>query len=112
MIEVLENVGRRRYGDPMNVPTAEELAKSQADLNEYLAYIIMGESFNELRYVECALDALANHNLAAGFEAEFAGKKPPDDLDGRQRRARACGECCAFDGHHEQMGCGTRPARR
>jgi hypothetical protein len=88
-IEVLWNVGGRRYGDPMNVPTAEELARSQADLNEYLAYIIMGESFNELRYVELALEALANHNLAAGFEAEFAGKKPPDDLGGRQRRARA-----------------------
>jgi hypothetical protein len=73
----------------MNVPTAEELAKSQADLNEYLAYIIMGEAFNEERYVERALTALTNHNLAAGFEAEFAGKKPPDDLDGRQRCARA-----------------------
>jgi hypothetical protein len=35
----------------MEVPTAEELAKSQADLNEYVAYIIMGEAFNELRYV-------------------------------------------------------------
>ena len=28
---------------PMNVPTADELAESQADLNEYLAYMIMGE---------------------------------------------------------------------
>jgi hypothetical protein len=26
---------------PMNVPTADELAESQADLNEYLAYMIM-----------------------------------------------------------------------
>lgn len=26
-IEVLWNVGGRRYGDPMNVPTAEELAQ-------------------------------------------------------------------------------------
>jgi len=74
---------------PMNVPTADELAKSQADLNEYLAYIIMGEAFNELRYVDRALDALTYHNLAAGFEAEFAGEKPPHDLDGRQRCARA-----------------------
>jgi hypothetical protein len=73
----------------MNVPTADELAKSQADLNEYLAYIIMGEAFNELRYVDRALDALTYHNLAAGFEAEFAGEKPPHDLDGRQRCARA-----------------------
>jgi len=32
-----------RYGDPMDVPTADELAESQADLNEYLAYMIMGE---------------------------------------------------------------------
>ena len=27
----------------MDVPTADELAESQADLNEYLAYMIMGE---------------------------------------------------------------------
>lgn len=78
-----------RYGDPMDVPAADELAKSQADLNEYLAYMIMGEAFNERRYVDRALTALANHNLAAGFEAEFAGEKPPDDLGGRQRCARA-----------------------
>jgi hypothetical protein len=36
-----------------------------------------------------ALTALTNHNLAAGFGVEFAGEKPPDDLDGRQRCARA-----------------------
>ena len=63
-------------------------AESQADLNEYLAYMIMGEAFNERRYVDRALTALTNHNLAAGFGAEFAGEKPPDDLDGRQRCAR------------------------
>jgi hypothetical protein len=74
---------------PMNVPTADELAESQADLNEYLAYMIMGEAFNERRYVDRALTALTNHNLAAGFGAEFAGEKPPDDLDGRERCARA-----------------------
>ena len=74
---------------PMNVPTADELAESQADLNEYLANMIMGEAFNELRYVDRALTALTNHNLAAGFGAEFAGEKPPDDLDGRERCARA-----------------------
>jgi len=82
-------VGGRRYGDPMNVPTADELAESQAALNEYLANMIMGEAFNELRYVDRALTALVNHNLAAGFGAEFAGEKPPDDLDGRERCARA-----------------------
>lgn len=49
----------------------------------------MGEAFNELRYVDRALTALTNHNLAAGFGAEFAGEKPPDDLDGRERCARA-----------------------
>ena len=43
---------------PMNVPTADELAESQADLNEYLAYMIMGEAFNERRYVDRALTAL------------------------------------------------------
>ena len=32
----------------MNVPTADELAESQAGLNEYLANMIMGEAFNEL----------------------------------------------------------------
>jgi len=42
----------------MNVPTADELAESQADLNEYLANMIMGEAFNELRYVDRALTAL------------------------------------------------------
>src|SRR3954452_12010907 len=91
MIEMsgTRNVGGRRYGDPMNVPTADELAESQADLNEYLAYMIMGEAFNERRYVDRALTALTNHNLAAGFGAEFAGEKPPDDLDGRERCARA-----------------------
>ena len=73
----------------MDVPTADELAESQADLNEYLAYMIMGEAFNERRYVDRALTALTNHNLAAGFRAEFAGEKPPDDLAGRQRCARA-----------------------
>jgi len=78
-----------RYGDPMDVPTADELAESQADLNEYLAYMIMGEAFNERRYVDRALTALTNHNLAGGFRAEFAGEKPPDDLAGRQRCARA-----------------------
>lgn len=83
------NVGGRRYGDPMNVLTADELAESQADLNEYLAYMIMGEAFNERRYVDRALTALTYHNLAAGFGAEFAGEKPPGDLDGRQRCARA-----------------------
>jgi hypothetical protein len=67
------NVGGRRYGDPMNVPTADELAESQADLNEYLAHMIMGEAFNERRYVDRALTALTNHNLAARFGAEFAG---------------------------------------
>jgi hypothetical protein len=51
--------------------------------------MIMGEAFNELRYVDRALTALTNHNLAAGFGAEFAGEKPPDDLDGRERCARA-----------------------
>ena len=74
---------------PMDAPTADELAESQADLNEYLAYMIMGEAFNEWRYVDRALTALTNHNLAAGLGAEFAGEKPPDDLDGRQRCARA-----------------------
>ena len=74
---------------PMNVPTADELAESQADLNEYLANMIMGEAFNELRYVDRALTALTNHNLAAGFGAGFACEKPPDDLDGRERCARA-----------------------
>ena len=74
---------------PMNVPTATELAESQADLNEYLAYMIMGEAFNERRYVDRALTALTNHNLAAGFGAGFAGEKPPDDLDGREHCARA-----------------------
>jgi hypothetical protein len=69
-------------------PTPEELAKSQADLNEYVAYMIMGQAFNELRYVDCALTALTNHNLAAGFAAGFAGEKPPDDPGGRQLRAR------------------------
>lgn len=64
------NVGGRRYGDPMNVLTADELAESQADLNEYLAYMIMGEAFNERRYVDRALTALTYHNLAAGFGAE------------------------------------------
>src|SRR3954451_15784776 len=83
------NVGGRRYGDPMDGLAADELAKSQADLNEYLAYMIMGEAFNELRYVDRALTALANHNLAAGFEAGFAGEKPPADPGGRQRCARA-----------------------
>jgi hypothetical protein len=83
------NVGGRRYGDPMNVPTADELAEGQAALNEYLANMIMGEAFNELRYVDRALTALVNHNLAAGFGAEFAGEKPPDDLDERERYARA-----------------------
>lgn len=83
------NVGGRRYGDPMDGLAADELAKSQADLNEYLAYMIMGEAFNELRYVDRALTALANHNLAAGFEAGFAGEKPPDDPGGRQRCAQA-----------------------
>jgi hypothetical protein len=73
---------------PMEVPTAEELAKSQADLNEYVAYIIMGEAFNELRYVYRALDALAFHNLAAGFTAEFSYEKPPRDPEWRQRCAR------------------------
>jgi hypothetical protein len=73
----------------VDVPTADELAESQADLNEYLAYMIMGEAFNERRYVDRALTALTNHNLAAGFGAEFACEKPPDDLDGRQRCARA-----------------------
>src|SRR5690348_13176622 len=82
------DVGVWRYGDPMDAPTAEELAQSQADLNEYLAYMIMGQAFNELRYVECALTALTNHNLAAGLVAEFAGEKPPDDLGGRQLCAR------------------------
>lgn len=52
---------------PMNVPTADELAESQAALNEYLANMIMGEAFNELRYVDRALTALVNHNLAAGI---------------------------------------------
>lgn len=84
-----QNVGGRRYGDPVNAPTADELAESQADLNEYLAYMIMGEAFNELRYVEQALTALVNHNLAAGFGAGFASEKPPDDIEGRQRCARA-----------------------
>jgi hypothetical protein len=51
----------------------DELAESQADLNEYLAHMIMGEAFNERRYVDRALTALTNHNLAAGFGAEFAG---------------------------------------
>src|SRR2546421_11457816 len=51
--------------------------------------MIMGEAFNERRYVDRALTALTNHNLAGGFRAEFAGEKPPDDLDGRQRCARA-----------------------
>jgi len=74
---------------PMNVPTATELAESQADLNEYLAYMIMGEAFNERRYVDRALTALTNHNLVAGFGAGFAGEKPPDDLDGREHCARA-----------------------
>jgi hypothetical protein len=50
------NVGGRRYGDPMNVPTVDELVESQADLNEYLAYMIMGEAFNERRYVEPRAD--------------------------------------------------------
>lgn len=45
---------------PMNVPTADELAESQAGLNEYLANMIMGEAFNELRYVDRALTALTN----------------------------------------------------
>ena len=49
----------------MDVPTADELAESQADLNEYLAYMIMGEAFNERRYVDRALTAFTNHNLAA-----------------------------------------------
>jgi len=72
----------------MQEPTPEELAESQADLNEYVAYMIMGQAFNELRYVDCALTALTNHNLAAGFAAGFAGEKPPDDPGGRQLRAR------------------------
>src|SRR5579871_4552915 len=69
-------------------PTPEQLAESQADLNEYVAYMIMGQAFNELRYVDCALTALTRHNLAAGFVAGFAGEKPPDDPAGRQLRAR------------------------
>jgi hypothetical protein len=31
--------------------------------------MIMGEAFNERRYVDRALTALTNHNLAAGFGA-------------------------------------------
>jgi hypothetical protein len=61
----------------MQEPTPEEVDESQADLNEYVAYMIMGQAFNELRYVDCALTALTNHNLAAGFAAGFAGEKPP-----------------------------------
>ena len=67
---------------PMNVPTADELAESQADLNEYLANMIMGEAFNELRYVDRALTALTNHNLAAGFGAEFAARNHQMTLTG------------------------------
>ncbi len=72
-----------------DAPTAAELAGSQAALNEYVACMIMGDSFNEWRYLDRAVTALTNHNLAAGFGAEFASRKPPVDLDERQRWARA-----------------------
>jgi hypothetical protein len=58
---------------PMDVPTVDELAESQADLNEYLAHMIMGEAFNERRYVDRALTALTNHNLAARIRSRVRG---------------------------------------
>ena len=70
----------------MQEPTSEELAESQATLNEYVAYMIMGQAFNELRYVDRAVTALLNFNLAAGFE--LCEEMPPDDAKTRQLRAR------------------------
>lgn len=70
----------------MQEPTSEELAESQATLNEYVAYMIMGQAFNELRYVDRAVTALLNFNQAAGFE--LCEEMPPDDAKTRQLRAR------------------------
>jgi hypothetical protein len=58
---------------PMDVPTVDELPESQADLNEYLAHMIMGEAFNERRYVDRALTVLTNHNLAARIRSRVRG---------------------------------------
>ena len=69
---------------PRNLAIRWRLA---AGLNEYLAYMIIGEAFNERRYVAVALTALSNFNRAAGFE--LCGEKPPDDPDARQRCERA-----------------------
>ena len=92
----------------MQEPTSEELAESQATLNEYVAYMIMGQAFNELRYVDRAVTALLNFNLAAGFE--LCEEMPPDDAktppaaraDGGQRGARP--------GQDEPMGCDACPS--
>ena len=62
------------------------------------------------RYVDRALTALTNHNLAAGFGAEFACEKPPDDLDGRQRCARAAVNAVHLMDVMSRSGCETRPA--
>jgi hypothetical protein len=70
----------------MNAPTADELAESQATLNEYVAYMIMGQAFNEMRYADRAVTALLNFNQAAGFE--LCEAMPPDDANTRQLCAR------------------------
>ena len=89
------NVGGRRYGDPMNASTADELAERQADLNEYVAYMIMGQAFNELRYVDRAVTALLNQ--AAGFE--LCEEMPPDDADARGCvRGRRSTRCATWTG--------------
>ena len=60
--------------------------RGQADLNEFVAYMIMGQAFNEMRYLDRAVTALLNFNLAAGFE--LCEEAPPDDVGARQLCAR------------------------
>jgi hypothetical protein len=92
----------------MNAPTADELAESQATLNEYVAYMIMGQAFNEMRYADRAVTALLNFNQAAGFE--LCEAMPPDDANTRQLCARTGGQRGARPGQHEPMGCGACPS--
>jgi hypothetical protein len=89
------NVGIWRYSsgmagvalNPANMPAAEELAESQAILNEFVAYMIMGQAFNEMRYLDRAVTALLNFNHAGGFE--LCEERPPDDVRRRQLCAQA-----------------------
>ena len=70
------DVSGGRYGDPVDTPAAEELAQSLALLHEYVALMLTGDVSAEYRYVDRALTALANFNLAAGFS--LAGEEPSD----------------------------------